>query len=178
MEFSNFKSGINTGRKSAFKHINFGNQGSLSLSSVAQRLSIPKAADQQFLRAGILGPVPDPHMNLAFKPAINLCRKCLSPAHEWPFCNGPIRCCKCLQPGHVSGKCNFAPQSSRQAPDPLASRNHRDHTLPGGPWPHSSPKLYHSFTEYIKEATGILPPSPVIIPWSRAWRLRALEFHR
>jgi len=36
--------------------------------------------------------------------------------------------------------------------------------------------LFHSVTEYIKEVTGILPPRPVIVPWSRAWRLRALEF--
>lgn len=51
MEFSNFKSCINPGRRSVFTRINFGNQDSSSHNSTVQRHSISKTTTQHFLSA-------------------------------------------------------------------------------------------------------------------------------
>jgi hypothetical protein len=43
--------------------------------------------------------------------------------------------------------------------------------------PQHGPKFYPSFTKYIKETTSLSSfPSPVIVPWSKAWRLATPEF--
>jgi hypothetical protein len=53
--------------------------------------------------------------------------------------------------------------------------------LISGPSKLHTPKIYKSvmeyIKEYIKEITGLVSsPTPVIIPWSRPWRLQAQEF--
>jgi hypothetical protein len=172
MKFLNFKSPINSGRKSVFMRIDPGANGAFNhINGAFNHKTV------SLFQAGVLGPVPNPkRLAPGSGPLLRLCSNCLSPAHDWPACTFNTRCRRCLCFGHVSGACRLLPQSSRC--DPSNSRVLcPSETLVGGPLRKAAPQIFHSITEYIKELSGISSiPTPITVPWRRPWRLRAPEF--
>jgi hypothetical protein len=60
---------------------------------------------------------------------------------------------------------------------PLPSDDRRiDHRLTAGPIAHK-PRVFLSFAKYFSTFTGKCPPTPITIPWSLSWSIKAPEFN-
>ena len=100
MNFSNLNLAFIPVRKSIFTRINHGLISPVNDKVVSVSM------------AGILGPIPNPNrIAPGHGPLIQLCTKCLSPAHSRPVCNDIVRCRRRLRPGHVFGFCRLPPRS-------------------------------------------------------------------
>lgn len=111
---------------------------------------------------GILGKGPFAPLNI---PGRNL---------SWP-----IRCWACSSYGHSVADCTLPPRLARPDVRRHASSPSGDHqissTMTAGPRT-LKPRSFLSFQDYFTQCTGKCPPTPILVPWSCSWSIKAPEF--
>jgi hypothetical protein len=106
-------------------------------------------------------------------PAHPFCSRCLAQDHLRLVCPNLLRCSNCYELGHSFGNCRLPPRSTR-LPNfhgigifYHSNNHHSSITMTNGPSQNLSTRRFASVRDFLHHITGTVPPSPIIIPWSR-----------